>query len=174
MIKPPHARTTIAALTLSAAALVGIATREGWSDEAIIPTKGDVPTLGFGLTKRPDGSPVRMGDKTNPVEALQRSLAYIQRDETRIKQCVTAPLYQAEYDLYLNFAYNIGINGFCGSTLVKKLNRQDYIGACGEILNWYRAAGFDCRTPGNKRCAGLWTDRKKTYAECMAIQGAAQ
>ncbi len=163
-------RIAIASLALSAAALVGIATREGWSEEAIIPTKGDVPTLGFGMTRRPDGSPVKLGDRTSPVEALQRSLAYIQRDETRIKECVKAPLHQAEYDLYLNFAYNIGMDGFCASTLVKKLNAGDYVGACGEIMRWYRAAGYDCRTPGNKRCAGLWKDRQKSHAACMAAQ----
>ena len=163
-------RTAIAALALSAAALVGIATREGYTDKAIIPTTGDVPTLGFGMTQRADGTPVKLGDQTNPVQALQRTLAYIQRDEAKIKQCVTAPLYQAEYDLYLNFAYNIGIGGFCGSTLVKKLNAGDYVGACNAILDWRKAAGYDCSTPGNKRCAGLWTDRQKTHAQCMALQ----
>ena len=163
-------RTAIAALALSAAALVGIATREGYTDKAIIPTTGDVPTLGFGMTQRPDGTPVKIGDTTNPVQALQRTLAYIQRDEAKIRQCVTAPLYQAEYDLYLNFAYNIGIGGFCQSTLVKKLNAGDYVGACNAILDWRKAAGYDCSTPGNKRCAGLWTDRQKTHAQCMALQ----
>ena len=160
-------RRAIAGLALSAAALVGIVAREGYSDGAIIPTKGDVPTVGFGMTQRPDGTSVQLGDKTNPVQALQRSLAYIQRDEATIRQCVNVPLHQAEYDLYLNFAYNVGIGGFCRSTLVKRLNAGDYVGACSEILQWYRAAGYDCRTPGNKRCAGLWTDRQKVHAECM-------
>ena len=163
-------RTAIAALALSASALVGIATREGYSDKAIIPTQGDVPTLGFGMTQNADGTPVKLGDQTNPVQALQRTLVYIQRDEAKIKQCVTAPLYQAEYDLYLNFAYNIGISGFCGSTLVKRLNAGDYTGACNAILDWRKAAGYDCSTPGNKRCAGLWTDRQKTHSQCMALQ----
>ena len=163
-------RTAIAALALSAAALVGIATREGYTDKAIIPTVGDVPTLGFGMTQRADGTPVKIGDTTNPVQALQRTLLYIQRDEARIKQCVTAPLYQAEYDLYLNFAYNIGMSNFCGSALVTRLNAGDYLGACNSILDWWRAGGYDCRTPGNKRCAGLWTDRQKTHAQCMALQ----
>lgn len=165
-------RIAIASLALSAAALVGIATREGWSEEAIIPTKGDVPTLGFGMTRRPDGSPVKLGDRTSPVEALQRSLAYIQRDETRIKECVKAPLHQAEYDLYLNFAYNIGMDGFCASTLVKKLNAGDYVGACGEIMRWYRAAGYDCRTPETSDAPGCGkTARNHTRPAWLRSRG---
>lgn len=49
MIRPPQ-RRTVAALTLSAAALVGIVLHEGYTDRAVIPVKGDVPTIGFGTT----------------------------------------------------------------------------------------------------------------------------
>jgi len=59
-------RTTVAALGLSAAALVDLVLHEGYSDRAIIPVKGDVPTLGFGSTTRADGSPVRLGDTITP------------------------------------------------------------------------------------------------------------
>ena len=48
MIKYP--RSTIAALTLSAAGFAGIVLHEGWSNNAIIPVPGDVPTIGFGST----------------------------------------------------------------------------------------------------------------------------
>lgn len=43
-----HPRTAVAALGLSAAALVGLVLHEGYSDRAIIPVKGDVPTLAVG------------------------------------------------------------------------------------------------------------------------------
>ena len=56
MIRPPQ-RRTVAALTLSAAALVGIVLHEGYTDRAVIPVKGDVPTIGFGTT-----SGVKIGD----------------------------------------------------------------------------------------------------------------
>ena len=46
----------LAALSLSAAGLVGIALHEGYSDKAIIPVPGDKPTIGFGSTTRADGS----------------------------------------------------------------------------------------------------------------------
>ena len=56
-----HPRIAVAALSLSAAGFVGILLSEGYTDTAIIPTKGDVPTLGFGSTFREDGSRVQIG-----------------------------------------------------------------------------------------------------------------
>ena len=43
-------RVAIAGLSLSASAFVGMAVREGYTGNAIIPTRGDVPTYGFGST----------------------------------------------------------------------------------------------------------------------------
>jgi lysozyme len=51
--------------------------------------------------------------------------------EGAVKQCVTVPLAQYEYDAYISLAYNIGPTAFCGSTLVRLLNAGDYEGgAC--------------------------------------------
>jgi lysozyme len=169
-------RVGIAGLALSAAAFVGILTREGWTETAVIPTIGDVPTVGFGTT-----GGVKMGDKTNPVAAVQRAMKDAQQYEGAIKRCVTADLYPAEYDLYVKFGYNVGETNFCysrdkagkiigPSTLVRRLNAGDYVGACNAILLYKYAAGYDCSTPGNKRCAGVWTDRKEAHAACLAAQ----
>lgn len=172
-------RVVLAVLAFSAAGLVGLAVDEGYSDRAIVPTKGDVPTLGFGSTTRPDGSPVRIGDTTTPVLALQRKLADVRKFEGALKSCVTVPLHQYEYDAYINLAYNIGPgrsgvkDGFCWarrgghSTLVNRLNTGDYEGACNAILDWYIFDGFDCRTPGNRICAGLWTRRLALHQQCL-------
>lgn len=160
-------RAGIASLVLSAAALIGIAVHEGYKDAAYVPTKGDVPTIGFGTTTRPDGTPVRMGDTTHPVEALQRKARDLVRFEGAVKQCVTAPLYQHEYDAYVDMAYNIGTTAFCGSTMVKRLNAGDYQGACDAILMWKRVAQQDCSVPGNRICWGLWQRRLATHKRCV-------
>lgn len=158
-------RIAVAALSLSAAAFVGILTREGYVGEAMIPTKGDVPTVGFGTT-----GGVKMGDKTTPVKAVQRALVDVGKFEGAIKQCVHVPLHQAEYDAYTDLAYNIGPTAFCKSTIVRRLNTEDYAEACAAILLFKYAAGYDCSTPGNKRCAGLWTDRKRVHSMCLGAQ----
>lgn len=159
MIKP---RTTIAALSLSAAALVGIVAHEGYSDKAIIPVSGDVPTIGFGTT---DG--VKMGDTITPPKALARALTDVQKYEGAIKQCVKVPLRQHEYDAYASLAYNIGPTAFCKSSLVRKLNTEDYPGACNEILRWTYYQGKNCAAPENARlCGGLAKRRQDEYAQC--------
>ena len=148
------ARIVIGALTLSASALVGIAVHEGYRGEAYIPVKGDVPTIGFGTT---DG--VKPGDRIEPVQALVRKLADVQRFEGALKQCVRVPLHQYEYDAFLSLAYNIGPGAFCGSTLVRRLNAGDYAGACAEILRWDRFRGEPLR--------GLTLRRQAENRQCL-------
>lgn len=154
-------RTTIAALSLSATALVGIALHEGYRDEAYIPVPGDVPTIGFGTTEG-----VKLGDKITPPKALARALTDVQKFEGALKRCVTVPLSQNEYDAYTSLSYNIGSGAFCGSTLVRKLNAGDYEAACSEIMRWTKFQGKDCRIPTN-RCGGLAIRREAEYRQCM-------
>lgn len=167
-------RIVIAALSLSAAGLVGLAVHEGWAPEAMIPTTGDKPTLGFGMTERPDGSPVRMGDRTDPIDALKRTLAYTQAADKKIKQCVTAPLHQAEYDLMADFGYQYGVAALCKSSIVSRANAGDYAGSCDAYLMYRFAAGYDCSTTidgkPNKRCWGVWTRQLERHNKCKAAQ----
>jgi lysozyme len=160
-----NGRVLISSLTLSAAALVGLVTHEGYTDKAVQPLKGDKWTHGFGSTTKEDGSPVQQGDSTTPVRALGQALRDVQRFEGALRGCVRVPLYQHEYDIYVRFAYNVGAQAFCGSTLVKKLNAQDYAGACAEISRWTFYKGLDCRDHANK-CAGLVIRREQERALC--------
>jgi lysozyme len=155
-------------LALSAAALVGIVATEGYSDKAIVPVPGDKPTIGFGSTTRPDGSPVQMGDRTTAPKALARALLDVQRFEGALKECVTVPLHQYEYDAFISFSYNIGSSAFCQSQLVTKLNALDYAGACAEILRWRFFQGKDCSLNVNK-CSGLWLRRNAEYRLCLGV-----
>lgn len=158
-----RARIVVAALTLSAAAFVGITQREGFSERAYPdPVHGPaVPTIGFGST---DG--VRMGDTITVPGALQRTLREVAVFEGALKACVTVPLHQHEYDAFIELSHNIGAAAFCGSTIVRRLNAGDYDGACEAILMWRRAGAQDCSAPGNRVCGGLWKDRLRVHAKC--------
>lgn len=164
-------RTTIAALSVSAAAFVALIAHEGWTDRAVIPVKGDVPTVGPGLTKRPDGSPVQMGDTIKPVEGITRSLAHIQESETALKRCVTAPVSQVEYDILVDFAYQYGEAATCKSGMVRAINAGDYAASCEAYLRYRFVAGYDCSTPGNRRCPGVWTRSKGRRDKCAEALG---
>lgn len=146
-------RTKVTALSLSAAALVALALSEGYTGKAVRPLPGDKPTIGFGTT---DG--VKMGDTTTPPIALARKLRDVQAFEGALKQCVKVPLSQGEYDSYTSLSYNIGSRAFCNSTLVKKLNAEDYDGACAEILKWDKFQGRPIR--------GLTLRREREYYMC--------
>lgn len=147
-------RVQVAALALSASALVGIAMHEGYSPVAYIPVPGDKPTIGFGTTEG-----VQMGDRTTPQDALERLLRDATRYEGAIKQCVKVPLFQHEYDAMSSLAYNIGPTAFCNSTLVRKLNALDYRGACEEIKRWDKFQGKPLR--------GLTLRRQAEYRTCI-------
>jgi lysozyme len=115
---------------------------------------GDVPTIGFGTTEG-----VKMGDRIEPVQALVRKLADVQKFEGALRRCVKVPLHQHEYDAFLSLAYNIGAGAFCGSTLVRKLNTGDYAGACAEILRWDKFQGQPLR--------GLTLRRQNEHRQCL-------
>ncbi len=148
-VSPSRMRTGIAGLVVSAAALVNVALSEDYVGTAMIPVPGDVPTLGFGETKN-----VHLGQTTTPTRALVQLLASAEAQASGVRGCVTAPLFQYEFDAYVDLAYNIGTGAFCGSTLVKKLNALDYPGACAEILKWDKFKGQALRGLTKRRQAG--------------------
>lgn len=153
---PGLGRILVSGLSLSAAGLISIVSYEGYIGKAVIPVKGDVPTLGFGTT-----SGVKLGDTTTPDIALKRAFQDIEKFENNIKSCVKVPLFQHEYDIYTSFVYNIGTNAFCNSTLVKKLNKEDYVGACNELSRWVYVDG--------QRISGLVNRRSLEKKQCLGI-----
>lgn len=151
-------RTQISALSVSAALLVAVAVHEGYSDRPYLDVVG-VPTIGFGRTDN-----VRPNEHTTPQRELRLALADLDGRKDAIAKCVKVPLYQHELDAYLSLAYNIGTRAFCGSTLVKKLNTEDYAGACREILRWNKAGG--------RVVAGLTARRQAEYRTCTGAAAA--
>lgn len=162
-------RTAIGTLSLSAAAFVALISHEGWTEKAVIPVKGDVPTVGPGLTKRPDGSPVQMGDTIKPVEGVQRSYAHLERDANVLKKCVTAPLHQAEFDILNDAAYQYGTAAICRSSMVRHINAGEYAQACQAYGRYKFVAGRDCSIRANG-CYGVYTRSQERVRKCMEAQ----
>lgn len=178
-----NAKVAVALLSLSAAAFVARTAHEGYTDTAIIPTKGDVPTNGFGSTVKDDGTRVKLGERTDPVTALRTALVHFQRDEAKIKRCIglDVELSQVEFDVYSELAYNIGTTNFCTNpktggpgVIPRNLHARNYVGACSGILQYKFAAGYDCSTlingVPNRQCYGVWKDRLRLHDLCMGAQ----
>lgn len=150
-------RLTLLATTTAVAMIAGY---EGYREYAYEPVPGDKTTIGYGQTYYADGSAVKAGDKITKEEALRQLTLLTKRDVVdKLAACVKVPISQNEYDAYVSLAYNIGQSAFCGSTLVKKLNQYDYVGACQQILRWDKYKG--------KTLKGLSNRRLKEYKTCM-------
>ena len=81
---------------------------------------------------------------------------------------MTVPLAQHEYDALVSFSYNVGSRAFCQSTLVRKLNAEDYAGACAGLRRWRFFQGKDCALPPTRACAAGWPHgARPEYRQCI-------
>lgn len=158
-------RVIVGSLSLSAAALVGLALQEGYTDAAVQPLPGDKWTQGFGSTTKADGAAVQPGDRITPPRALEQKLRDVRKFEGALKGCVTAELTQGEYDSLVSLAYNVGADAVCKSTMVRLHNAGRHAEACAQFERWTFYQGKDCREPAN-RCSGLAKRRAAERAMC--------
>jgi GH24 family phage-related lysozyme (muramidase) len=153
------------------AAFVSIAMHEGYTDRAIIPTRNDVPTVGLGSTVYEDGSKVKLNDRITPVRAIVLASNHITREEQSFRRSLPdVELHQGEYDLYMDWVYQFGIGAWNRSSMRRELLAKDYKAACDALLLYKFSGGFDCSTPGNKVCAGVWTRQLERHKKCMELQ----
>jgi len=163
-------RYAIGGLSLSAAAFVALLATEYYTSNAVIPTKNDRPTVGFGSTFRDDGSPVKLGDTITPTQAVIRSYNHILKSESALKRCVTTPVNQVEFDLLTDFTYQYGVSATCKSSIVKNINNHKYREACEAYTLYKFSGGYDCSIPNNKVCAGVWKRNLERRDKCIAAQ----
>jgi lysozyme len=156
-----QSRTAVASLALSAAALVGLALHEGYEPTARPPVPGDVPTAGFGSTRSESGAPMRYGEAVAPTRALVLLLKDASSAARAVQRCAPVPMHQHEFDAFVSLTYNIGETAFCKSTLARRLNSLDYVGACSEILRWNQFQGKPLR--------GLTVRRQAEHQKCMGL-----
>ncbi len=161
-------RIAIAALSLSAAGLIGIVGQEGYTDVAVQPVSGDPWTNGFGSTTNDAGKPLPPGEKTDPVRALRRAGRDVSTKESVLRRCISADLYQHEYDAFVDLAYNVGPAAVCRSSIPVKLAAGNYEAACRTILDFKKVQARDCSLPENLRfCGGVWVRRQQMAHLCL-------
>ena len=169
-------RVSVAALTLSAAGFATWQASEGFTATAVIPTRGDVPTIGHGSTRYEDGTPVRLGDAPITRQRAQQLARNLHsEEEARFKASLPGVyLHPGEYDLYQDWVGQFGIGNWRKPQSPRTwLLQGDYVGACNALLTWRFQAGRDCRLPENwgpQGCRGVWTRQQQRHAKCMAMQ----
>lgn len=122
-----------------------VATFEGKRNHAYKDVVG-IPTICYGSTQG-----VKMGDYKTDEECSLLLKSELEKRAKVIDRIVTVPITEPQKAALVSFMYNVGEGAFRGSTLLKKLNRGDYSGACSELKRWVYAGG--------KKWKGLITRR---------------
>lgn len=125
-------------MTVAGALAVGfVGGKEGVSTKAYKDIVG-VPTLCFGETRG-----VKMGDTATMDECKAMLGDALVEFEGNMRACLTSPdkIPDKPYVAFLSLSYNIGSRAFCGSTVARKANAGDLIGACNAMLAWNKAGG---------------------------------
>lgn len=108
---------------------------------AFMPTPNDRPTIGFGTTYKPDGTPVRMGDRITASEAEAYFAHDLIKFEDYINEFVTIELTQNQFDALVSLVYNIGMAAFRKGSVDDKLNARDFDAALATWALYNKQAG---------------------------------
>lgn len=138
-------------IPVSAIALNLVKEFEGFSDIAYIDTDG-TPVIGYGLSKI-DGKSVNMGDRISVAKADAALKAELQKIQQQINSTVNKELTENQLSALASLSFNAGFESIKTSTLIRKLNAGNYIGAANEFLRWDKAnvRGRLVRLPGLTR-----------------------
>lgn len=116
------------------------------------------------------GSRVIPGKTYTEAECDALEQAYVARMVSRMGQCVAVPLTDGEWIAYGHWAYNVGTEAFCNSSLPRKLNAGDHVGACRGMAAWTwvtkNGKKVNCRIAVN-RCGGLPARRDYEVKMCL-------
>ena len=103
---------------------------------------GGVWTIGYGHT----GPEVRAGQRITEAEAVALLREDLASAERCVRTAVKVPLSQCEFDALVDFCFNAGRGNFLHSTLLRRVNREDFAGAAVQFGLWVFAGGE--RQPG--------------------------
>ncbi len=118
---------------------------EGKRNAAYLDMVG-IPTICWGWTKG-----VKLVDYKTDEQCDKQLAEELTKYHKNMKRGVTVPLKEYEEIAYTSFVWNIGETKWNSSTLLKKLNAGDNLGACKELLRWNRAGGKVVRGLTNRR-----------------------
>ena len=104
-----------------------------------------VTTVCYGETKNVEQR--RYSDE----ECAQMLVARLGEFNAEIGRCINRPVPDNVRAAVLSWAYNVGSDAACKSTLMRRLNAGDFAGACAELSRWTMAGGKVVKGLANRR-----------------------
>ena len=125
-------KAKLAALGMTA--VIGlVAGFEGLRQQAYKDAVG-IPTICYGHT-----GDVVMGQYKTAEQCREVLEWDIQAAYSGLKSCINVRLTPGERIAYTSFIFNVGAGAFCRSTIARKINSGDRIGACNDLRRWVYA-----------------------------------
>lgn len=129
---------------------------EGVRNQAYCDSAG-IPTIGIGFIRYKvgarAGTRVQMQDYLTDDEIKTEFAVQIAAYEDAVAEAVKVALTQSQVNALVSLCYNIGVNAFKGSTVVRELNKRKYQAACTAIGMWNKAGGRVVQGLVNRRKA---------------------
>jgi lysozyme len=94
-------------------------------------------TIGYGHT----GPDVHQGLVITEAEATTLLMADLADDVACVNKAVTVAITHKQFDAMVDFSFNCGRQNFLNSTLLRKVNLGDLIGAAQQFPLWVHAGG---------------------------------
>lgn len=80
-----------------------------------------------------------MGQTFTSAQCTALLLKDIAEHRKGLERCLKVPVNPNQRDALVSLTFNIGVGSACKSTLLRKLNRNDYVGAANEFTKWHYA-----------------------------------
>ena len=96
----------------------------------------NVLTIGYGHT-----SGVKETDTITQDEADKLLQEDVEQFEKHVDDNVTVELGQSQFDALVAWTFNLGVGNLRESTMLKKLNSEDYASVPSEMKRWNKAGG---------------------------------
>lgn len=133
-------------------------------------------TIGWGSTTYADGTPVKEGDKIDQATANQLFDIILDKFEKQVKMLlgdtliVTLP--KEAIDSLVSISYNIGINAFAKSTLLKriKLNKLDFDGIEAAFMMWVKSNGKVLKGLQKRRAAEFQMYKEAVLSQYTKVE----
>ncbi|AWW32185.1 lysozyme [Echinicola strongylocentroti] len=118
-------------------------------------------TIGHGNTYYEDGSKVKQGDRISKARSEKLFINIVEGFAEGVRGAILQPIGAKPFSALVSFAYNVGLQNFRDSTLLKKVNiNPEDPSIRSEFMRWNKAGGkvWDGLTRRRKAEANLYFD----------------